>query len=366
MRASFGFDREKAAAHLARPRAAPKPAAGSFSSLGEQLRKIALATQGRGADPRLVRAPAGMGETDPAGGGFMVGEQFADRLIAPLYEENPVAALCDRWATSYPLGSVKIPGIDESSRADGSRWGGGLAYWTGEGDSVSPSFPRFRLLEFSPKKLLAVVNGSAELYNDSPLFDAWIERVFRAEMGFKLDAAIIAGTGAGMPQGILNSSALITVAKESGQAAATIIVSNIEKMWQRLPAPSRRTAVWLIHEDVTTQLDGLQGGVGEGSMYLPAGAFGNEFALLKGRPIFEIEQASALGSVGDIILADLGKYIIVDGGETPALSVDVRFLTDEVTWRFTWRVDGRTAFVTPITPYHGSNTRSPYVTLAAR
>jgi HK97 family phage major capsid protein len=169
-----------------------------------------------------------------------------------------------------------------------------------------------------------------------------------------------------MPQGILNSSALITAAKETGQAAATIVAANIEKMWSRLPAPSRRTATWLIHEDVTPQLDQLQGGVGEGSMYLPAGAFGNEFALLKGRPVFEVEQAAPLGSVGDIILADLGKYIIVDGGETPALSVDVRFLNDEVTWRFTWRVDGRTAFVTPITPYHGSNTRSPYVTLAAR
>jgi Phage capsid family len=308
------INREAVVANLLRtkgpPRSTAKPT-GSFNSLGEQLRKIALAAQGRGTDHRLVRAPFGLGETDPSGGGFAVGEQFAEKLIEPLYLENPVAARCDRWPTSYPLGSIKIPGIDESSRADGSRWGGALAYWSAEGDSVSPSFPRFRLLEFSPKKLIAVINGSAE-------------------------------------------------------AVATIVASNIEKMWSRLPAPSRRTATWLIHEDVTPQLDQLQGGVGEGSMYLPAGAFGNEFALLKGRPVFEIEQAPVLGSVGDIILADLGKYIVVDGGQTPALSVDVRFLTDEVVRRFTWRVDGRTAFVTPISPFHGSNARSPYVTLAAR
>jgi hypothetical protein len=81
---SFGFDREAAAKHL-RPQRSSTPPSGSFNSLGEQLRKIALAAQGRGVDHRLVRAPFGMGETDPSGAGFAVGEQFAERLIEPLY-----------------------------------------------------------------------------------------------------------------------------------------------------------------------------------------------------------------------------------------------------------------------------------------
>lgn len=336
-----------------------------FPSLSSNLLAIARAKRDGVIDPRL-RAATGAGESDPSSGGFAVATQFASELIAPLYEENPVAALCDRMPTGYPLASIKIPGIDETSRADGSRWGGSLAYWIGEGDTIPTTFPRFKSIEFSPKKLVAAVVCSNELYSDSPLFEAAIHRIFRAEMGFKLDQAIVAGTGAGMPQGVLNSAALITVAKEMGQASGTIIAANIEQMFKRLPAPSRRTAVWLVHEDVSQSLDQLNGGVGEGSMFLPAGVYGNEYPLLKGRPVIEIEQANPLGSAGDIILADLGRYIIVDGGQVPALSADVRFLNDELVFRFIWRVDGQSAFSSPITPYHGTNTRSPFVALGAR
>lgn len=53
---------------------------------------------------------------------------------------------------------------------------------------------------------------------------------FSEEFGFKVDDAIINGTGAGMPVGILNSKALVTVPKEPGQAAGTITVQNIVNM----------------------------------------------------------------------------------------------------------------------------------------
>jgi HK97 family phage major capsid protein len=86
----------------------------------------------------------------------------------------------------------------------------------------------------------------------------------------------------------------------------------------------------------------------------------------KGRPVIAVEQCPALGTVGDIILADLRHYIIIDGGINPAISADVRFLNDEIVWRFVLRVDGKSAFASPITPYAGSTTRSPFVALASR
>jgi hypothetical protein len=49
------------------------------------------------------------------------------------------------------------------------------------------------------------------------------------------------------------------------------------------------------------------------------------------------------------------------------LSAHVNFLSDQAVFRFTLRVDGHTAFASPITPYNGSsNKRSPFVALAAR
>src|SRR5207253_2061837 len=107
-----------------------------------------------------------------------------------------------------------------------------------------------------------------------------LRKAFRQEMAFQLDAKILAGTGAGVPEGIINAPATITVSKETGQAAATITIDNISKMWSRLPAPSRRRAAWFVHEDVEAQLDQLAlliGTAGSASnVFLPAGVAGNQ------------------------------------------------------------------------------------------
>jgi HK97 family phage major capsid protein len=99
---------------------------------------------------------------------------------------------------------------------------------------------------------------------------------------------------------------------------------------------------------------------------MPAGAGGNEHALIKGRPAIVVEQASQVGTIGDITLCDLRWYIIIDGGIASAISADVSFLNDQTVFRFVLRVDGAPAFTSPITPYLGATTRSPFVALAAR
>jgi len=105
----------------------------------------------------------------------------------------------------------------------------------------------------------------------------------------------------------------------------------------------------------------------DSSIYFPQGRGGNSFPLLKGRPILAIEQASSLGTVGDIVLADLKQYRIVQGAPRFAMSADIAFDTDELAFRFALRVDGKPAYSSPITPFNGSTTkRSPFVTLAAR
>jgi HK97 family phage major capsid protein len=90
------------------------------------------------------------------------------------------------------------------------------------------------------------------------------------------------------------------------------------------------------------------------------------FPLLKGRPVLTIEQCPAVGTVGDLVLADLSKYVILDGGMNSAISLHVRFDSDQALLRFTMRVDGKPSFATPITPYNGTLTRSPFVCLGAR
>ena len=336
-----------------------------FNTLAENLAAVLRSTAGIEHDRRLVRAPSGANETDPAGGGFAIQDDFAADLINSAYIESPIIGLTDRRTTDNPGRALLLPAVDETSRVDGSRFGGVLSYWAAEGNTVPTSFPRFRQIELRASKLISLVAATSELVADAQAFDAHLRKIFAAEFSFQLDRAIISGTGAGVPLGIMNAPCTIQVAKDSGQASATITETNVSTMWRRLPAPSRQRAVWLVNEDAEDQLEKFGTGSSP-AVYLPAGFAGNPYPLLKGRPVIAVEQAPALGMVGDIILADLSEYIVLDGGLTPSMSAQVHFNNDEVLFRFVTRVDGKPNLTSPITPYNGTVTRSPFVTLAAR
>ena len=66
---------------------------------------------------------------------------------------------------------------------------------------------------------------------------------------------------------------------------------------------------------------------------------------MKGKPVIEVEYCPTLGTVGDIVLADLSQYYLAQkGGIAAASSIHVRFLYDEMTFRFTYRLDGQPRF----------------------
>ena len=112
----------------------------------------------------------------------------------------------------------------------------------------------------------------------------------------------------------------------------------------------------------------LSAGLGGQLLYMPAGGLSTSgYGTLFGRPVIPIEQCSALGDKGDIILADLGQYMMIDkGGIQAASSMHVKFIYDEMTYRVTYRCDGQPLWGAPLTPYKGSNTLSSFVTLAER
>ncbi len=98
-----------------------------------------------------------------------------------------------------------------------------------------------------------------------------------------------------MPLGILNSGALVQVAKEAGQQAETAILDNLIKCWSRMPARNRANALWLINQDIEPQLYTMSLSVGTGGsvVFLPGGvASATPYSTLFGRPIIPIEQCA--------------------------------------------------------------------------
>ena len=344
-----------------------------FKTFGEFAQAVMKSSApGERPDPRLVRAPGPgiLGETDPSSGGFLVPSQWEDGFISSLYEHSPLYPLLAKLKSSKPS-ETRYPGVDETSRANGLRWGGVQSYWAGEADQVAPSWPKVRMVDFSPHKLFAVTPASRELVEDSDLLGDFLGRAFASEFGFMLDYATLFGTGAGMPLGVMQSSALITVAKDTGQTAGTISTTNIENMWIRLTAQSRRRAVWVVNEDVENQLSVTNTtGVAPtfSNMYAPQNTVGgNQFPLLKGRPVIVSDACAKLGTPGDIVLIDPLYYGVLDPGLTAALSLDFYFVSDEAMFRWVWRLDAKPLISSPITPFNGSGiTRSPFVALAQR
>ena len=353
-----------------KPEVKPTPAKDTekrFSSFGEQLMAAYRAAMPGGkVDERLsTRAASGLNETTPSDGGFLVQQDFVTELLKRTYETGILASKVKKIPISTNANGMKINAIDEDSRANGSRWGGVQTYWEGEADELTASKPKFRQMELSLKKLTGLCYATDELLQDAAALEAVIRQAFAEEFGFKIDDAILSGSGEGEPLGILNSGAIVTVAKETSQTE-TITVENLIKMWNRLWSRSRANAVWYINQELEPYLYTLK--IGDKPVYIPAGGLSEKpYGTLFGRPVVPIEQCSAAGEVGDIILADIGQYLLIDkGGIKSASSIHVRFLYDENVFRFIYRVDGKPIWTKPLTPYKGSATVSPFVTLAKR
>lgn len=342
-----------------------------WQSLGEFALGVRTAAMPGGQsrmDNRLIaNAPTTYG-TEGVGsdGGFAVPPQYSSEIVQLLKSEQSLLSLTDQMTTTS--NSMVFP-VDETS--DWQSTGGILAYWESEAGQITQSKPSFKQLTVNANKVTALVPVSEELREDAPALDRYLRMKAPQKILFKVNLAIVQGTGAGQPLGILNSGALVSVAKETGQAADTIVFENINKMWSRLYAPCRMNAVWLINQDIEPQLDGMSVTVGTGGapVYLPPGGLADTpYARLKGRPVIPTQACETLGDQGDIILADLSQYLTVQkaGGMRSEVSVHLWFDYDLAAYKFVLRIGGQPWWSTTISARDGSNTMSPFVTLDER
>jgi len=354
----------------------PAPKKAGFKSLGEYLLAVVAAdrSNGRLVDPRLQAAATGSNEAVPSDGGFLVQSDFSNEILRRVNEGGEVLSRVRRQTVSG--NGLVINAVDESSRATGSRWGGVQGYWAQEADTVTSKKPKFRQMELKLSKLMALYYATDELIADASALGGIAEQAFSEELNFLVEDAIIEGTGVGQPLGILNSSALVSVAKEASQVAATIVSENVLKMYARLHPRSRANAGWFVNQDVMPQLPQLNikiknvaGSENVGGISTPVYQFpnGDGYGTILGRPVIPVEYCPTLGTKGDVMLLDLSQYLMIEkGGAQAASSMHVRFINDEMTFRITLRVDGQPIWNLPLTPFKGTATQSPFVSLDTR
>ena len=351
-----------------------KPGTFGFQTFGHQACAIRNASQRGGViDPRLIaNAPTTVSsEGVGADGGFAVAPAFSQEIVAKLQSEDSIFSRTDQMTTSS--NSMTFP-KDETT--DWQTSGGIQVYWEGEYDQLAQS--KLALIPHTERlnKITALVPVTEELLEDAPSVDSYLRRKVPDKIEFAVGEAIINGTGAGKPMGIMNSGSLISVAKSTSspaQAADTVIYKNIVNMWARMYAPFRNNAVWLINQDVEPQLDMMSfdptATAGTVPVYLPAnGIADSPFGRLKGRPVIAHQSMKTVGDKGDILLADLSQYLTVTktGGVRSDVSVHLWFDYDVSAFRFILRISGSSWLSSTISPLNGTNTLSAFVTLDER
>lgn len=334
-----------------------------FKSYGEFAGAVLRASINQSMDPRLVAAaaPATYGnENTGADGGFLVPTDFANAIRAHAFGQDSFIPMTDNNPVSG--NGMTFP------RDETTPWGsnGVRAYWEGEAGSATNTKPLVGTDTLRLRKLMALVPVTDELLADATALDNYISTKTGDSIRWKSNDALINGTGAGMPLGILNAAALVSVAKETSQTATTFNAANVAKMFARMPAESMSNAVWIINNDVFPQLIVMT--IGDTPVWNPDMSGRSPAGLLLGRPIILSQSCKTLGTKGDVLFVDWKKYLTItkSTGVEMASSMHLYFEAGLTAFRATFRVDGQPWLKASITPANGSNNLSPFVSLDTR
>lgn len=367
--------------HSDRPGASLVP--NEFTSLGELMQAVVVASDptwrhriGQSQADVLINklqayqaAGSGMSVGVPSDGGYLVRKDWSTAMLDRAREGAVLFPRTRQVPVGAEFDGLEYPFIDETSRATGSRWGGVQVYWKAEAATVTAKQPKIGKGELRLEEIMGLAYATERLLRDAGALESILTNSFESEFGFKIDDAILRGSGAGMPLGFFAAGGpFVSVAKEAGQAAATVKPENVTKMFARMPARLKAGAVWLVNPDVMPQLPLMV--IGQQPVWLPPGNLTQApNGLLFGKPVVEIEQAETLGTQGDIWFANMNEYVTItkaSEGMRYDTSLHVRFLNDEMAFRWVFRINGQPTWKTALTPFKGSASMSPFVTLDTR
>lgn len=334
---------------------------GGFDSLNDFL--MAVNNRGVAPDKRLSKdLEEGVGSA----GGFLLPELFEADLMDLNLSSEIIRPRCKVYGIPKAKGnSISIPAYEDTTHETGIA--GVRAYWKAEGASLTESTPTLRKIFMSVEKLTCLTDSSNELISDSFIpISEMVGYLFKAVIGFKFDEVAINGTGGGQPLGFRNSPAIITVAKETGQDADTIIYENLVNCFSRLPVNSylKKNTIWISSISNIPQLMQIGIKLGTAGVHIPVFKEQSGKYYILGKEVLFSEHASVLGNEGNLMLVDLSQYALaIKEGIRIESSIHDKFTTDMSTFRAVIRFDGQPLINSELTLADGTTTVSPFIQL---
>lgn len=204
------------------------------------------------------------------------------------------------------------------------------------------------------------VKASRELRRFSAVIERFLMRKISISVGAKREYAILRGSGAGEPLGVLNWTGSLGITPDSDN---TFAVADADEMLSRFLQVGG-SPVWVIHPGIIPDISAMERGTG-------AGTFQSDISqalatTLHGFPIVRSQHLPQDDNSGCVLLADFSAYADFQyGGMYVDFSEHADFLNGNDVWRFGELNDGKPSLdgaVTLADP-QGSYTMSPFVYL---
>ncbi len=340
----------------------PDPAmTGGFKSMNEFAHAVVQTSLGY-TDTRLGATTNTYNSNGGgAGEGFLVPPEYSKEVWDIAFENTDLLGMSKPEPTSS---NAVFKPKDETTP-----WGavGVQASWRAEGQQLTASKLAVTGELMTLHELYAFCAASQEVISDAPMLQDRLTRQAGNAIQWKASDAVMYGDGAGKPLGFMKAKSLITVGKDANQAAKTVTISNLANMAARVLRTGGKP-MWIANPDVMPQL--VQLTLGNVPAYLPNNRplDGDPFdGNLMGYPIMFTEHGQTLGTVGDLVCANLsGYYSVTKGGVDFASSIHLYFDQNLTAFRWTFRLTGQPFLSAPVQPANGANTKSHFVALATR
>lgn len=305
----------------------------------------------------ISQKAAGASEDINADGGYATPVAYATTVFDDIMKQDSLMGEC--FLIPMESNSIKLPAINYLTQ--GSY--GVTAYWEGEAQTLPVSKPAFRQPQLNLSKLTVLVPVTTELLEDGLAVEAIVDKLSAEAMKFQINQTILRGTGAGQPTGIINHASTPSVTRTT---TGKIVANDVLTMRARLI--SNKGAKWLINKDCEPGLLQIQDAGGR-FLYFAPGSFAenHELGRLLGFDVVPMYNLPSYGTVGDILCVNLKEEYALGYksiGVQKAMSIHLYFNTDQVAYRWTFRMDGRPWRDTTLAAANGTATYGSAVQLA--
>lgn len=304
---------------------------------------------------------------DSIGGYFILPPAYVPEILQKGIEPDFVRTNGARLL-SVPRGStgMYINAITDADRTD-TLYGGVQVYIQKERAQMTATRGEFERVKLEPSMLTGMYFATDNEIHHVAFLGALLGQLFQDAITFKEMSMFVNGTGGGEPLGILNAACVYSLAKETGQAAATIETENVVKMQSHMRPAEYQNAVWLASLSCMEQLELLTINVGTGGAPVSMVSIGADgITRLRGRPLIYTEQCQAVGTVGDLILVSFPTYLVAETDYTSVdSSIHIRFDYNETAFRVVKTIDAQPWWRSTLT-LKNSWEVAPIITLAAR